>query len=468
MTARGMADRLRELAQQHSVPGAQLAVHGPEGGLSVAAGVVRAGEPDPVTPGTAFAYGSVTKAFTAALVARLVADGDLEFDDPVGDYLAEFEGAEDSRMASVTVRNLLSHTSGLVADHEPDDSENLNPARYAASAARTGILYEPGTAFSYSNTGYVLLGRLVEAVTDMTWQQAVERFVLHPLGITPCFTAAAQPDGRPHGAERTHGPGRTLAGVHVVRPGVEGADPVGLFLPPSWAPAAGLAGSAEDLLAFARSHLGGEHGSDLVADPVIRAVLRERVPAADPFGMADGWGLGLGHYDSPAGDWLGHDGTVDGGTAHLRFHPESGTAVALTTNATTGTRMWADLVDELRRAGVPVGDSRPAVPPPLARNGAGGGGVEGAPDVLGDYRNGDTSFAVRRTANSVPGAIEFTDGSGLRADLTLHEGLVFTARRTDADEAPYLGRFVTDRSTGRVAAMQLAGRSALRVPARSA
>ncbi|MER7764261.1 serine hydrolase domain-containing protein [Streptomyces sp. NPDC097619] len=463
MTARRVADRLRELAREHSVPGAQLAVHGPEGGLSVAAGVVRSGSADPVTLETAFAYGSVTKAFTAALVARLVADGDVEFDDPVGDYLAEFEGAVDARMASVTVRSLLSHTSGLVADHEPEDSETMDPARYAASAARTGILYEPGTAFSYSNTGYVLLGRMVEAVTDMTWQQAMEKLVLKPLGIVPCFTA--RPGGRPRG------PARTLADCHVVRPGVAGADPVGLFLPPAWSPAAGLAGSAEDLLSFARSHLGAEDGSVLFPDPAVRAALWERVAAAAPFGMADGWGLGLGVYSSPAGDWLGHDGTVDGGTAHLRFHPESGTAVALTTNATTGTRMWARLVDELRGAGVPVGDSRPLVPPLLTWDDTGAAGVAGAAggataslDVLGDYRNGDTSFSVRRTANAGPGALEFTDGTGLRAALTLHEGLVFTARRTDADEAPYLGRFVTDGSTGRIAALQLAGRSALRVP----
>ncbi|MFD9082025.1 serine hydrolase domain-containing protein [Streptomyces erythrochromogenes] len=444
VTAGSVADRLRELAREHSVPGAQLAVHGPRGGLSVAVGVVRAGAPAPVTPETAFPYGSVTKAFTAAVVARLVADGDLAFDDPAVDYLAEFEGAEDERMASVTLRNLLSHTSGLIADHEPDDSANVDPARYAASAARTGILHEPGSAFSYSNTGYVVLGRVVEAVTDMTWRQAVERLVLNPLGIRPCFV-----DGGGAG-------GRALADCHAVRPDTGRADPVGLYLPRSWAPAAGLAGSADDLVAFARSLLGAGPRPALL-DPEVREALRERVPGADPFGMADGWGLGLGHYGSPAGDWLGHDGTVDGGTAHLRFHPGNGTVVALTTNATAGTRMWADVVDALREAGVPVGDSRPEVPPPT--------GAEAVPDVFGDYRNGDTAFTVRRAADRPAAGLEFTDGSGLRADLTVHDGLVFTARRTDADEAPYLGRFVTDPASGRVTAMQLAGRAATRVPA---
>ncbi len=172
--------------------------------------------------------------------------------------------------------------------------------------------------------------------------------------------------------------------------------------------------------------------------------------------MADGWGLGLARHASPDGTWLGHDGTADGGTAHLRFHPGSGTAVALTTNATTGTLLWADLVDALREHGVPVGDHRPAPPtaPPV---------TTGLDRFTGDYRNGDTRFAVRAHRDGT--ALRLTDTTGYTADLALRADLGFTARRTDTGTAPHTGRFLTDPATGEVTLMQLGGRSARRTTA---
>ncbi|EST38513.1 hypothetical protein N566_06930 [Streptomycetaceae bacterium MP113-05] len=272
----------------------------------------------------------------------------------------------------------------------------------------------------------------------MKYQAVMENFLLRPLGIDPLFLSGAASAAR------------TLGTCHVVQPGQRTARPVGLFLPASWAPASGLAGSAEDLIAFARLHLGTHSGSGALLDEKQRTEMCARVPAADAFGMADGWCLGLARYGSSDGDWLGHDGTVDGGTAHLRFHQQSGTAVALTTNATTGTLMWADLVDALHELGVPVGDYRPHVPATAA--------VSDADRFVGDYRNGDTYFSVRGHDNG--SRLRLSDGAGLIADMTLHDELVFTARRVDADEAPYTGRFVPDPSTGRAALMQLGGRSA--------
>ncbi|TLQ42864.1 serine hydrolase domain-containing protein [Streptomyces marianii] len=441
MEAHLAADRLCELAHEHSVPGAQLTVRHAGGSLSLATGVTRAGTADPVTTGTAFAFGSVTKAFTATLVAQLVSDGDLEWDDPVGEYLAEWDGAVDEAISSVTLRNLLSHTAGLVADHELDDVEEASLARYTASVATTRSLHEPGHCFSYSNSGYNILGRVIEAVTDMKWQAVMENVLLRPLGIDPVFV-----NGSPTGQ-------RPLADGHAVQPGRQRtARPVGLFLPLSWAPASGLAGSADDLVALAGLHLGTHPESGTLLPEEQRAEMGARVSAADAFGMADGWGLGLAHYASADGHWYGHDGTVDGGTAHLRFHPDSGTAVALTTNATTGTQMWAELVDSLHELGVPVGDHRAGIPtaPSL---------TSGLDRFTGDYRNGDTSFVVRAHRG---GGLLLTDSTGLAADVTLHDDLVFTARRTDTRAGSYTGRFVTDPATGDVTLMQLGGRSARR------
>ncbi|MGW1198623.1 serine hydrolase domain-containing protein [Streptomyces sp. NPDC002536] len=442
MEVQHVGDRLRELAAESGVPGAQLAVYAEGEILSVATGVRRADTAETVDTGTAFAYGSVSKAFTATVVMQLVSDGDVELDEPLGEHLPEFRSAADAEMVAITPRQLLSHTGGLLADHEPDLPDESSLRRYAASAAATALLHRPGRVFSYSNTGYNVLGRLIEAVTDMKWQAAVESFLLRPLGIDPLFL---------HGADAS---GRSTAVGHAVRLDGRSARPVDLFLPPTWAPASGLGGSAEDLIAFARLHFGDDPGSAGLLDEEARAEMHTPVPAADAFGMADGWALGLARYGGPDGGWLGHDGTVDGGTCHLRLHPGARLAVALTTNATTGTYLWPRIVAELREAGIGVADHEPAVPP--AESAAG----HDPERFTGDYFNGDTRFRVERHQ----GGLRLSDRTGLVADMTLRgpDGLVFTARRVDADEAPYTGRFVLDGGTGRAVLMQLGGRSARR------
>ncbi len=431
------------------VPGTQLALHMNGKTLSAAVGVTDTQSGDPVSSDTPFAFGSVSKAFTATLILELVSDGDLELDAPVCEYVPELRQAADEEMSAVTLRQLLSHTGGLVADYELDDSSEQSMRRYAAGVATTRLLHHPGRCFSYANTGYNLLGRCVEAVTAMEWHSAVRDFLLRPLGIGPVFLHRS--DG---------GSARRPATCHAVRPDGHQARPVGLFLPPTWAPASALAGSAEDLVAFARLHMGEHPAADTLLDDEHRRDMRTPVPAADAFGMADGWGLGLACYSGPdrrphaaAPTWYGHDGTVDGGSCHLRFQPETGLAVALTTNATTGSLLWSDLVEELRLRGVPVADYRPDVPdaPPAEWPESTG--------LLGEYGNGDTRFSLRPHQ----GGIRLSDRTGLVADVTLHDRMIFTAQRVDAVEASYTGRFVLDGDTGAVALMQLGGRSAQRL-----
>ncbi|MFJ6727417.1 serine hydrolase domain-containing protein [Streptomyces sp. NPDC091281] len=437
------ADLLHGLAHDHSVPGAQLTLHQSGESLSVTTGVTRVGTLRTVTADTAFALGSVTKAFTATVITQLVARGDLEWDEPVAEYLAEFDGAVDEKMSAITLRHLLAHTAGLIADHELDDARESSLARYTANVATTSALDEPGRRFSYSNSGYNIVGRVIETACDMKWQAVVENSLLRPLGIDPVFLNGGSAEGL-----------RTLADGHAVRPGRERtAHPVGQYVPAGWAPASGLAGSADDLVVLAALHLGTHPDADTLLPAADRAEMAALDPYADAFGMADGWGLGLAHYASPDGPWLGHDGTADGGTAHLRFHPRTGTAVALTTNATTGSLLWADLVDTLREHGIPVGDHRPTVSAtPVV--------TTGFDRFTGDYGNGDTRFAIRTRPDGT--ALYLTDTTGLTADLTLHGDLIFIARRTDTDTAPYTGRFVIGPATGDVVLMQLGGRSARR------
>ncbi|GHF24644.1 serine hydrolase [Streptomyces mashuensis] len=446
MDTRVVADRLRALAEKNAVPGAQLVVHTGTETVSVATGVTHAGRPEPVDTSTAFALGSVTKAFTATLLVQLASDGDVDLDEPVAELLPELRRAADASLAEVTARHLLTHTGGLIADHELDDPAERSLLRYTTSVAALPLLDRPGRGFSYANTGYNVLGRVVEEVTGLKWHEALRDFLLRPLGLDPVLphTTATEPSGR------------VLAHGHAVRPGTPGAHPVDQLLPATWAPASGLSASAEDLLVFARLHTGRHPEADTLLDDEHRALMHTPDPAADSFGMADGWAPGLGCYGGPDNRWLGHDGTVDGGTCNLRFHPGTGAAVALTTNATTGSSLWLDVVEELRSLGLDVADHDPGLPPGPA---TGATAPDPAP-VLGDYANGDTVFSVRRHE----GGVRLSDRTGLVADVTLHDGLYFTARRVDAGQAPYAGRFLPDGDTGEVTLLRLAGRSARRLP----
>lgn len=425
--------------EKNAVPGAQFAMlHGTEE-ISAATGIIRCGAPEPIDTHTAFAFGSVTKAFTATLISQLISDGDVDLDMPIASILHEFRRPRNDPPAAITPRHLLTHTSGLISEHHIDDPAERSLFRYSASLAATPALHRPGAQFSYSNAGYIVLGRLVEEVTAAAWQDTLEHFLLNPLGITPWFINGS------------NGSGRSVAHGHAVRPGHHTAHPVEVPLPPTWAPAGGLAGSAEELIAFCRLHLGTHPQAVALLDEQHRAGMHTRDPAADAFGMAEGWALGLAHY----GDgWLGHDGTVDGTVCHLRFHPGIGVAVALTANATSGTALWFDVVAELRALGLDIGDYQPPVPAPQAPGGAG----PGIASLVGDYANGDTIFSIRPHE----GGVHLSDDTGLVADVSVHDGLLFTARRIDTAAAPYTGRFVPDPDTGEIVLMQLAGRSAKR------
>ncbi len=138
----------------------------------------------PVEPDTAFAVGSVTKQFTCACVLLLAEEGKLSVEDPVAKYYPKL-----ARAGQVTLHDLMSHTSGFPDFYPLDfvDRRLREPilgddlvARYAGSK----IDFEPGSRWSYSNTGYTLLGRVVEKVSGKPFGQFLEERILGPLGMS--------------------------------------------------------------------------------------------------------------------------------------------------------------------------------------------------------------------------------------------------------------------------------------------
>jgi CubicO group peptidase (beta-lactamase class C family) len=427
-----------KLARDSMVPGAQLAILHKGRCRAAEFGVAEGGASPEITRDAKFPIGSVSKTFTATLALCLVSDGDLELDEPVVDYLPELRAMLTGPGADLTLRHLLSHTGGLASDL--DQVRTMSKRRHVAECLRKlDPLHRPGAGFSYSNLGYVLAGHLIEVVTGMTWWEALDAVVFRPLGIAPRFVVA--PAGTPWARH-------PIVTGHSVNPRLGRVRPVGQSLAMATAPAGAVAASASDLIELARLHTERERPGRLISAPLLRD-MRTPVAGAEPFGMADGWGLGLAMYRRGNTTWLGHDGNGDGTACQLRIDRDRGTAVALTTNGSTGFAMWQRLVAELDAAGLPIGN--------YDSIGALTGTTAPSRDLLGHYVNGETEYLVTMSDH---GRMHLSVDGEPFAELTLYDGLVFAMCEVETGGTDQTGRFLRDPRTGAPGWLQIGGRLA--------
>lgn len=177
----------------------------------------------PVDGDTIFQLASVSKAFTAAALAILVDEGRIGWDDPVVRYLPEFAMSDPWLTANFTIRDLLTHRSGLPLGagdllHWPDG----DASRSEVIAAMRYLPVETGfrTSFAYDNLLYIVAGEVVPAVSGLAWEDFVEQRLLQPMGMTDC---RAIPDRVPAGANRAM-PYSSLGG-ELVRVDFDPAEP---------------------------------------------------------------------------------------------------------------------------------------------------------------------------------------------------------------------------------------------------
>ena len=137
----------------------------------------------PVRPDTVFEIGSVTKQFTAALVLMLMEEGKLGLDEKISRYLGELPAA----WSNITLRHLLTHTSGLrnyTGLPGMEASKHLTRADFIKALAPHPLDFPPGESWSYCNTGYNLLGFILEKVSGKSYWQLLDERIFKPLGMT--------------------------------------------------------------------------------------------------------------------------------------------------------------------------------------------------------------------------------------------------------------------------------------------
>ena len=182
---------VEEIMASGQVPGAAVGIV-KNGELVYAQGfgVAELGSDEPVTPDSVFAMGSVAKTPTALAIMQLVADGKIDLDAPVTEYLPDFTLA-DPDLGEVTIRRLLSHTAGMpdpidwLAEYQDENLRSDEAALddYVRSLSDQSLTFRPGKDWAYSSTGFDILGDVVAQVSGRTFEDYLQAKVLTPLGM---------------------------------------------------------------------------------------------------------------------------------------------------------------------------------------------------------------------------------------------------------------------------------------------
>lgn len=344
------------LLTEHEVPGAAIAVLANGEVIDRAAGVLSKATGVDATPDSLFQIGSITKVWTTSLIMQLVDEGLLELDAPLRTYLPDFQIADESAAATITVRMLLCHMAGFEGDIFTDTGRGDDCVeKYVATLHDLPQLFEPGERFSYNNAGFCVLGRVIEVLRGKPYDECLAEYLFTPLGLQ-------------HAAPGPYEAILHRAAVGHIRPEPD-SDPVPA---PVWclarsnAPAgAALAMSARDLLTFARMHLDGgtaQDGTAVLSGAAVKAMQEIQVELPKLALMGQAWGLGweVDRVDAPT--VIGHDGGTIGQSAFLRVVPELGVAVALLTNGGDPVRTYREVLGHVLRelAGVEL----PSLPTP--------------------------------------------------------------------------------------------------------
>lgn len=351
-------ERVAALAERLGVPGVACAVD--IGGESVEAhhGVTHLEHPLPVDGGTLFQIASMSKPFAATVVMLLVTDGLVALDDPVIDHLGEFATDGGRHDRDVTVRHLVTHTTGWDGDEllvHPVLGGTLADAPAVMAGARQ--LVAPGTDFTYNNGGFAIAGRLVETVTGRPFAAVLRERILEPLGLSR--TATSADEAIVHRVAMRH---RTADGDTAVL--YEAGWQPGWALDPIDLPVGGLISCTDDLLAWLRHWLRPDDADALDLSPATRAAMLE--PASGWFNPTTAQGIGWAVRRHPGGVVHGHGGLTAGYCSYSFFCPELDLAAAVLTNSTTGTALCSALTDEIVAtvSGIPREDPSPLAPPP--------------------------------------------------------------------------------------------------------
>lgn len=258
---------------------------------------------------TKFNLASAYKMFTAVAIARLYEEGKLSLDDPVGKFL-DTSWVSKEVGQKVIVRHLLSHTSGL-GHYWTEEFDKWSKNRYKTvddykPIVSDELAFKPGTKWQYSNSGYILLGAIIEKVTGKTYFEYTKEVIFAPTGManTGCYELDRPIENVAAGYFEDKENGGKLKNNTYLHPGKGG-------------PGGGGYSTAADLHRFMIA---------LISDKIISAKTRELFWTPTPLFARYAYGFQI------KDGWVGHSGGFDGIEAFVRYYPGSGRTFIVLSN----------------------------------------------------------------------------------------------------------------------------------------
>jgi D-alanyl-D-alanine carboxypeptidase len=267
----------------------------------------------PASARTVYRIGSITKQFTAAAVMRLVDEGKLALDDTLGKLLPNVVPA----WRGISLRRLLNHTSGIRSYTSLGPRwqrrwrEDMTPDTIVGLVRDDTLDFAPGARWRYNNTGYVLLGMIIERVAGKPYATYLEEAVYRPLGLSQTYYCSERPiiKNRARGYQRD---GRQLVN----------AEYLSMTQPFS---AGALCSTVGDLIAWQRALVGGR-----VVRPASYAAMTTPEPLDDGKPLTYGYGLGVGTFEKRRR--VSHGGGIHGFNTELAYYPDDTLHVVVLAN----------------------------------------------------------------------------------------------------------------------------------------
>jgi CubicO group peptidase (beta-lactamase class C family) len=328
---RALGQRITEEMERLRVPGVAVGVFFEGHEYLAGFGLTSLDNPLPVTETTLFQIGSTTKTITATAAMRLVEQGKLDLDTPVRDYLRDLRLADESVAAKVSMRHLFTHTGGWVGDYFNDFGGGDDAlARMVSSMDSLPQLTPLGQVWSYNNSGFYIAGRVIEAVTGVSYETAIQDLVLSPLGMTMSFFFPGDLMTYRFAVGHNERDGKTV----VARPWP---------LPRAAHPAGGVSSTAHDQLVYAQFHLGngtGRSGQGLLQPETVALMQTPQVPAG---GATEHMGITWMLRHAGGMRIVEHGGATNGQLSAFLMVPERQFAITLLTNSETGSQLNAGI-----------------------------------------------------------------------------------------------------------------------------